>query len=171
MTKAQPAEYAPYYERYVSLVAEGDLAATLERQLADTLGLLRGLNEEQGNHRYAPDKWSVKQVVGHMIDTERIFAYRALCIGRNDKTALPGFEQDDYVAGAQFDSLPLAHLVDEFAAVRQSNLRLFRGFSDEAWLRSGVASGNPLSTRAAVSIIAGHELYHVAVLKQRYLNR
>jgi hypothetical protein len=169
MTKPDTTEYAPYYGKYVSLVPDGDIVATLEKQIGGTLQLLRGLSEEQGNHRYEPGKWSIKEMLGHLIDTERIFAYRALCIGRNDKTPLPGFEQDDYVANATFDAARLSDLADEFAMVRNANVRMLRGFSDEAWLRSGTASGNGLSARAAACIIAGHELYHLDILKTRYL--
>ena len=169
MTKPETTEYAPYYGKYISLVADGDIVTTLENQIDATLQVLRGLGEEKGNHRYAPGKWSVKEMIGHLIDTERIFAYRALCFARNDKTPLPGFEQDDYVANADFDSARLADLADEFAAVRKANVSLFRRLSDEAWLRSGTASGNGLSARAAAHIIAGHELYHLDILKTRYL--
>ncbi len=169
MTKPETTEYAPYYGKYISLVADGDIVKTLENQIDATLQVLRGLSEEKGNHCYAPGKWSVKEVIGHLIDTERIFAYRALRIARNDKTPLPGFEQDDFVANADFDSARVADLADEFAAVRKANLSLFRRLSDEAWLRSGTASENGLSARAAAYIIAGHELYHLDILKTRYL--
>ncbi|MGH9842068.1 MAG: DinB family protein [Blastocatellia bacterium] len=169
MTRPETTEYAPYYEKYIALVADGDIVKTLETQIDATLEVLRSLSEEKGNHRYAPDKWSIKQLVGHLSDTERIFAYRALRIARNDKTPLPGFEQDDFVANADFDSARLAGLADEFAAVRNANIHLLRGFSSEAWLRSGIASENGLSARAAAYIIAGHELYHLDILKTRYL--
>jgi|SRR5262245_18611180 len=169
MTKPETTEYAPYFARYISLVPEGDLLATLENQNEATLKLLRSLSEEKGGYRYAPGKWSIKELVGHLIDTERVFAYRALCFARDDKTPLPGMEQDDFVRGADFDSIRLADLADEFAAVRRSNLYLFRHFNREAWLRRGTASGNEMSARAAAFIIAGHELYHLDVLKTRYL--
>ena len=169
MTKPETTEYATYFGRYISLVPDGNIVATLEQQNKATLELLGGLSEEQGIYRYAPGKWSIKEMVGHLIDTERVFAYRALCFARNDKTPLASFEQDDFVAGADFDSLRLADLADEFAIVRQSNVYLFRHLSDEAWSRRGSASGNEMSTRAAAFIIAGHELYHLDVLKTRYL--
>ena len=169
--KAKPAtdEYAPYYSKYTSLVPDGDVVTTLEQQLAATLVLLRGLPEEQGNHRYAPEKWSVKELVGHVIDTERIFAYRALRIARGDQTPLPGFEQDGYITNGNFDLRQLADLSSEFETVRQSTLFLLRHLSDEAWLRRGVASENEVTVRALAHIMAGHELHHLEILRSRYL--
>jgi hypothetical protein len=168
---AKPAkdEYAPYYEKYTSLVLEGDVLATLDQQLAATLALLRSLPEQQGNHRYAPEKWSIKELVGHVIDTERIFAYRALRIARGDQTPLPGFEQDGYITNGNFDSRQLADLAAEFETVRQSTLFLLRHLSDEAWVRRGVASENEVTVRALAHIIAGHELHHLEILRSRYL--
>lgn len=169
--KAKPGadEYASYYEKYTSLVPDADILSVLSEQIEATLALLRKLPEEKGNYRYAPDKWSIKELVGHLIDSERIFAYRALRIARNDKTPLPGFEQDDYIANANFDSCSLADLSAEFELVRRSNLAMFKQLSDEAWLRRGTASENEVSVRALAHIIAGHELHHLNVLRSRYL--
>lgn len=169
--KAKPGadEYASDYEKYTSLVPDADILSVLSEQIEATLALLRKLPEEQGNYRYAPDKWSIKELVGHLIDSERIFAYRALRIARNDKTPLPGFEQDDYIANANFDSCSLADLSAEFELVRRSNLAMFKQLSDEAWLRRGTASENEVSVRALAHIIAGHELHHLNVLRSRYL--
>lgn len=168
---ARPAigEFAPYYGKYIALVAGNDILAALGQQLDATLVVLRGVTEERGNRRYEPGKWSIKEVLGHLIDAERIFAYRALRIARNDKTPLPGFEQDDYVASANFDASALADLTAEFKLVRRSNLAMFGQFSDEAWLRHGTASENPVSVRALAYIIAGHELHHLNLLQSRYL--
>ncbi len=168
---ARPAsdEYAPYYEKYVSLVPDADLVETLERQGAETLALLRGLTEEQGAHRYAPDKWSVKQLVGHVSDGERLFAYRALAIGRGDRAPLPGMDQDVWMAGVDFDARTLASLADEFAAVRAATLHLLRHLSPEAWSRRGTASENEVTVRALAYIIAGHEAHHLRILRERYL--
>ena len=163
-------EYAPYYEKYVSLVPDADLVETLERQGAETVALLRGLSEERGAHRYAPGKWSVKQVVGHIIDGERLFSYRALSIARGDRAPLPGMEQDEWMAGADFDARTLRDLVEEFEAVRASTLHLFRHLTPEAWARRGVASDNEVTARALAYIIAGHEAHHVRVLRERYLS-
>jgi hypothetical protein len=162
-------EYAPYYEKYVSLVPAGDVVETLERQGAETLALLRGLSEEQAASRYEPGKWSVKEVVGHIIDGERIFAYRALRFARGDRTPLPGFEQDDYVSGGDFDARTLSDLTDEFGHVRRATLALLRPLGEAEWRRTGTASDNEVSVRALAHIIAGHELHHLNVLRARYL--
>ncbi len=162
-------EYAPYYEKYISLVPDEDLVETLERQGAETVALLRGLSEEQGAHRYGPGKWSVRQLVGHVCDGERIFSYRALAFARGDFQALPGMEQDEWMAGSDFDARTLSSLTDEFEAVRAATLHLFRHLSPEAWARRGTASDNEVSVRALAYIIAGHEAHHVGVLRERYL--
>jgi hypothetical protein len=167
--RPEASEYAPYYERYVSLVPNADLVETLERQGAETLALLRGLTEEQGAHRYEPGKWSVKQLVGHLSDGERIFSYRALAFARGDAQALPGMEQDEWMAGVDFDARTLSSLIEEFEAVRAATLHLLRHLSPEAWARRGTASGNEVSVRALAYIIAGHEAHHVRVLRERYL--
>jgi hypothetical protein len=162
-------EYAPYYGRYVSLVPEGDILSLLSRQLDETLSILSGVTESQAGHRYAPDKWSVRELVGHLIDTERILAYRALRFARNDKTALPGFEQDGYISNASFDKCPIGELASEFEHVRRSTLFLFKHLDEEAWERRGTASDNEVSVRALAYIIAGHELHHMQILRTRYL--
>ena len=162
-------EYASYYEKYVSLVPDEDLVSTLERQGAETLALLRGLSEEQGAHRYEPGKWSIKQLVGHISDGERLFSYRALAIGRGDSQPLPGMEQEEYMAGVDFDARTLSDLADEFEAVRSATLHLFRHLSPEAWARRGTASDNEVTVRALAYVIAGHEAHHVRVLRERYL--
>jgi uncharacterized damage-inducible protein DinB len=168
---ARPAqdEYAPYYEKYVSLVPDGNIVATLERQAADTLALLRGVPEEKASSRYEPGKWSVKEVIGHVIDSERIFSYRALRFARNDQTPLPGYEQDDYARAANYDARTIADLADDFERVRAATVSLLRSLDAEAWTRRGTASDNPVSVRALAHIIAGHELHHVGILRERYL--
>ncbi len=153
-------EYAPYYERYVSLVPDADLVETLERQGAETLALLRGLTEEQGAHRYEPGKWSVKQLVGHVNDGERIFAYRALAIARGDTQPLPGFDENAFVAAGNADRRPMRELLAEFAAVRAATAALFRGFDEAALSRRGVANNREYSVRSIAYIIAGHERHH-----------
>ena len=161
-------EYAPYYGRYVSRVPEGDVLELLATQIGDTRALIRSIPESRGDHRYAPGKWSIKEVIGHVTDSERIFCYRALRIGRGDATPLPGYEQDDYIAPGGFDRRTLADLSEELAAVRQATLLLFRHFDAAALACRGTASGNPVSTRAIAYIIAGHERHHVEILKTRY---
>jgi hypothetical protein len=162
-------EHAPYYAKYVSLVADDDILTSLQQQLDETLALLANISEEQANYRYAPDKWSIKELVGHLIDAERIFGYRALRFARNDKAPLQGFEQDDYVRVASFDDYTLSDLASEFAHVRRSNLSLFKHLSKEAWERRGVASDNEVSVRALAFIIVGHVQHHMNILRNRYL--
>jgi len=169
ITRPDSSEYASDYERYVSLVPEGDIVTTMSRQLDSTVALLGGLDEAQANKRYAPDKWSVKELVGHMIDSERIFAYRALRFARNDQTPLSGFEQDDYVRDAAFDGRTLADMTSEFEHVRRANISLFQSLSPDAFSRRGPANELEVSVRALAYIIAGHETHHMEVLKTRYL--
>lgn len=169
IAKPDETEYLPYYGRYISLVPDGDILALLSKQLEATAALLRSIPESQANFRYGADKWSVKEVVGHMIDTERIFAYRALRFARNDKTPLPGYEQDDYVRSASFDDYPLSDLGAELESVRRSSLFLFKHLDRESWLRRGVANDGEVSVRALAYIIAGHELHHRDILRTRYL--
>jgi hypothetical protein len=167
--KPQANEYAPYYEKYVSLVPEGDVVETLARQSEETLALLRGIGEGRAGHRYEPGKWSIKQVVGHVIDTERIFSYRALAIARGERQPLPGMDQDEYMAGANFDEMTLAGLLEQFEHLRRANVLMLRGLSEEAWTRRGTASDNEVTVRAIAYIIAGHEAHHVKILRERYL--
>jgi len=161
-------EYAPFYETYVSLVKSDDILTTLETQRLQTAQLFAARTERDGNFRYAPDKWTVKEVVGHLSDSERIFAYRALRIARGDRTPLSGFEQDDYVRAAHFGNRTLADLAEEFALVRASTVSLFKSLDQEAWERRGSANKNEVTVRALAFIIAGHELHHRGILDERY---
>ena len=167
-TKPAPDEYAPYAEQYVSLITGTDILDTLETQLKQTRTLFSGRSERDGEFRYAPDKWTVKEVVGHIADCERIFSYRALRIARGDQTPLAGFEQEDYVRRAAFNKRQLADLVEEFADVRLATLSLFCSLDAEAWLRRGVANNGPVTVRALAFITAGHELHHRRILEERY---
>jgi hypothetical protein len=167
--KPAKSEFLPYYERYIELVASGDVIATLSRQMAETQALLRGLPASVATYRYAPDKWSVNELIGHLIDSERIFAARALRFARNDPTALPGFEQDDYVRNSSFDSYPLSELASELRSVRESTVFLFKHLQEDAWMRRGSANGAEVSVRALAYIIAGHELHHREIMRARYL--
>jgi transposase len=169
LNRPDATEYAPYYGKYISLVSDSDILALLSRQLDETLTLLGSISESQANYRYAPEKWSIKELLGHLIDTERIFAYRALRFARNDKTPLQGFDQDDYIRGASFDDCAISDLASEFAHVRRSSLSLFKHLSEEAWKRRGAANDSEVSVRALAYIIAGHELHHVEILRGRYL--
>jgi hypothetical protein len=161
------AEYAPYYERYVSLATEGDAVTALQAQLDEMLALLRGLPEATANTRHAPYTWSVKQVVGHLTDADREFGHRAFRFSRNDPTPLPGFDEKPYVETADFDRTPFADLLAEFEHVRRANLALFRRLPAAAWSRSGVASGNPVTVRALAYIILGHTRHHLNILRKR----
>jgi hypothetical protein len=163
-------EYAPYYGRYIGLLPPGDVLETLERQGHQTVALIRGLTEEEAGYAYAEGKWSIKQVIGHTIDTERIFAYRGLCFARGDATPLPGFEQDDYVSGGHFNPRPCESLAAEFEHLRLSNLILFRSWDENVQSRVGTASGFRMTARAIPFILAGHELHHLNVLRDRYLH-
>ena len=163
------AEYGAFYAGYVARVPAGDVLRTLETQLAETVAVVESFGEARAGHRYAPGKWSVKEVVGHLADTERVFAYRAMRIARGDATPLPGFDENLFVAHAGFDRRPLADLLADLRLVRQNSVALFRGLDDEALARRGTASDKPLTPRAAAYITAGHERHHLAVLRERYL--
>lgn len=171
IAKPDETEYLPYYGRYISLVPEGDILAVLDKQLETTLALLASIPETQAGYRYEPDKWSIRELVGHVIDAERIFAYRALRFARNDRTPVPGFEQDDYVRHGSFEAYPLGELAAEFESVRRSTIFLFKHLSEEAWLRRGVANESEMSVRALAYSIAGHELHHGEILRSRYLRQ
>jgi uncharacterized damage-inducible protein DinB len=162
-------EYFHYYGKYVALVEGADILASLEKQIAETQTILETISEEKAAFRYAEDKWSIKELVGHIIDSERIFAYRALRIARGDETPIEGFEQDDYVKNGNFDDCRLENLAAEFAIVRQSTRLLLKNLTAEAWTRRGTASDKPVSVRALAYIIAGHEIHHINILKERYL--
>jgi uncharacterized damage-inducible protein DinB len=162
-------EHLPYYGKYVDRVPDGDLLRTLRDQLDETLALVRGVDESQGGHRYAPGKWSIRDVLSHVIDAERIFAYRALRIARGDQTPLESFDENAYAEAADADARTLADLAEELEHVRRANLSLFASLGDEALARRGTASGGVVSVRALAWIIAGHERHHVALLRERYL--
>jgi len=162
-------EYAPYYGKYISLVPGNDIFGVLEGELSDFAKFLRGFSEQDAEFRYEPAKWSIKEVLGHVIDAERIFAYRALRIARHDKTPIEGFEQDDYIRYAPFARCRFADLIEEFTSVRRANLALFRSLDEDAWAQSGTASSNGVSVRALAYIIAGHVLHHRNILEQKYM--
>lgn len=168
VTRPTPDEYSPYYGKYIDRVPDGDLFETLESQLQRTVELLDSFGETGAALRYAPGKWSVKEVVGHVTDAERIFTYRALCAARGEPGALPGFDENAYVAGAHFDTRTLNSLLGELTAVRRSTLALFRNLGDDALVSRVVANGVPVTPRALAWILAGHELHHASLLRERY---
>lgn len=167
--RPQPGEYASYYEKYISLISATDIVTALEGQRLAMTQLLGARSEREGNFRYAPGKWTLKEVIGHVSDAERIFAYRAMRIARADQTPIEGFEQDDYVKNGGFSERTLADLSEEFAHVRNASLALFRSLPDAAWTRRGVANKNEVTVRALAYIIAGHEVHHRRVLEENYL--
>jgi len=164
-----PSEYAPYYETYVAKVPRGDIIELLARGVEETMRLLGSLDEGKALSRYAEGKWSIKEIAGHLCDTERVYVYRALRFARNDATALPGFEQDDYVAHGSFDTRPLGRIPGEFRAVRAPSNDLLERLAPGAFARRGTANGFEFTVRAIPFILAGHELHHVGVIKERYL--
>ena len=167
-TRPADGEFAEYYGRYVGLVPDGDIAGTLARQFDVTRSLLDPVPPDREEYRYAEGKWSVREVVGHLVDTERVFALRALWVARAADGEQPGMEQDDWAATANAAARPLPDLVEEWAALRRSNVLMFRGFAAPAWLRRGRASGVEFTARALAWIVAGHELHHRAGLRRDY---
>jgi uncharacterized protein (TIGR03083 family) len=163
-----PDEIPSHYVGYIERVPETDPVAVLATQIDATAALLRGVSDADALKRYAPGKWSVKEIVGHLADTERIMAYRALRIARGDETPLPGFDENAYVPPAKFDARPLADLISDLRTVRTGTLTLFRTFDADAWRRRGTASGKPVSVRALGYMIPGHERHHMEILKTRY---
>ena len=168
MTRPDASEHAPYYGKYIALVPETDVIGAMESQLSATLGHLRALPSGSGKKRYAPGKWSVCEVVGHMIDTERVFSQRALFFARSAPGALPGMEQDDWNKASAYDAADLGELIAEFEHTRKSNMLMFTHLSPEAWSRRGVGSGVEFTVRALAYIIVGHERHHIEILRTRY---
>lgn len=163
-----PEEYASYYGKYVGLVPETDIVATLERQVEQVRALTRGVAADRETWRYGPDKWSVRQVIGHLIDGERVFGYRAFCFSRQESHPLPSFDENAYIANADYDRIPLQDLVEEFATVRAANLMVLRRLDETGWGMTGTASQNPISVRALAYVMVGHVRHHVAILESRY---
>jgi hypothetical protein len=168
MNRPGATEYAEYYGNYVSKVPGTDVLGILEAQRVQMLHLLGARSEREGNFRYAPGKWTVKECLGHITDTERIFAYRALRIARGDKTALPGFEQDDFVKNGGFAERSLVDLAEEFGFVRTASVALFRSFPATVWDNRGIASNKEVTVRALAFITAGHQIHHRQILEERY---
>jgi uncharacterized damage-inducible protein DinB len=165
----QPYEYGAYFNTYISKVETGDILQTLADARVSTLEFFKNLPKEKWNYRYAPGKWSIKEILQHLIDCERVFAYRALRIARNDKTALPGFDENLFADHCHANDRTPASLLAEYKAVRTATLHLFKSFKEEDYDRLGTMSNNPASPLAIAYIIAGHERHHVGVIKERYL--
>jgi len=168
MSRPEAAEYAPFYAGYVARVTEDDILGVLAAQKDEIGALARSLPATKQSYRYAEGKWSVGEVLSHLIDGERVFGYRAFCFSRGEQAALPSFDENEYVSASRAGSVPLVALADEFAAVRDSNLAFLRRLVADTWTRTGTASGKPISVRALAWIMAGHPRHHLAVLRERY---
>jgi hypothetical protein len=169
MNRPETSEYDPYYERYISLVADSDIIGVLGAQPTRLQDIFTAMPEENGEFRYAEGKWSIKELLGHVIDGERMFAYRTFRISRGDETPIEGFEQDGYIENAHSNDRSFADLLDEFSLLRRANMIFFKNLTDDAWLRVGTANKVQISVRALVYIMAGHIEHHLEILKDRYL--
>ena len=168
MNRPAETEYAPFYAGYVSLVPESDVLAVLEEQKRVFRRLAAGVPKDRERHRYAEGKWSIREVAGHLVDAERVFGYRAFSFSRGEKSPLPSFDENEYVAASGYDEVPLDELVAELVGVRDANLAVLRRLADAEWARVGTASGKPVSVRALGFIMAGHPRHHLAILRERY---
>ncbi|MGD0484727.1 MAG: DinB family protein [Gemmatimonadales bacterium] len=168
LPRPKAGDHAPYYDRYISLVPEEQVLPVLAAQGEELRRALAGVKESEAGFRYAEGKWSIREVVGHLADTERVFAFRALSFARAEKAALPAFDENEYVRQASFDATPLTALVEEFRAAREASLYLFRHLTAEAWLRGGVANAKPIVVRSLAYIMAGHVRHHLGTLRERY---
>lgn len=168
MSRPAATEYAPFYAGYVGLVPETDVVAALEEQKEELRRLARVVPEDLERHRYAEGKWSIREVVGHLVDGERVFGYRAFAFSRGERAPLPAFDENEYVAASPYDGVPLAELVGELVFVREANLAMLRRLHEAGWARVGTASGKPISVRALAFIMAGHPRHHLRILRERY---
>lgn len=165
----QEGEYVAFYKGYIAAVAEKDIMALYETQIAEVRELFGQLGEEKSRLAYAPGKWTAKELLGHITDTDRIFGYRALCIARGEKGPLPGFDQDEYLAAAAFNDLPLEQLIRDFELSRTAVTSMVRSFDPKLYTQVGNANGNPISLRAILTMIPGHAYHHLRILQERYL--
>jgi hypothetical protein len=170
MIAGRPAdtEYAPFYAGYVSLVPEDDVVSALREQMAEITAVARGIPPDRETFRYAPEKWSVRELFGHMVDAERVFGYRLFCISRGEVQPLPGFDEKTYIARAGYDGRPLPDIVEELVLVRDANLSIVERLDERMVHRSGVANGVPITVRALLFVLTGHVRHHLNVLKERY---
>ena len=167
--RPEPNEAAPYYSNYIDLVFGDDITGVIKSQLEETLSFLAGVSEEQSLHRYAPDKWSIRDLLSHVNDTERVFLFRALWFARGFRDPLPSFDQNIGVEGAAANEVSWARHLEEFRSIRLSTLSFFRNLPPDGWMRSGIASDNPFTVRALAYIIAGHLAHHTMIIQERYL--
>ena len=169
MNRPVESEYAPYYQSYIDQVSENDILPVMRAQMDELDVLLGKVEPQQETYRYAEGKWSIREIVGHLIDGERVFGYRVFCIARGEQQNLPGFDQDEYMLTAPYDRIELEDLLSELRLIRLGNIAMLRTLDEESWSRSGVANGNAVSVRALVFIMAGHVRHHMNVLRERYL--
>jgi uncharacterized damage-inducible protein DinB len=169
MTRPQTSETAPYYFRYIDLVFDDEIVPAIESQMPETLQFLEGISEEKSLHRYAPEKWTIREVLNHVNDCERVFLGRAFWFARGFQEPLPSYDQEVAVRGAQANDTSWRDLVDEFRTVRSATISFFKNLPDEAWSRTGIASDNPFTVRSLAYIIAGHVVHHRRVLQEKYL--
>ncbi|HDR7719257.1 DinB family protein [Bacillus albus] len=167
--RPKSSEYNPYYATYINLISDGNIIHILEQQIQDTNCLLKEISDSEGLFRYAPSKWSIKEVIGHIADTERITAYRLLSIARGETAELPGYNDDMYVLKADFNKQSMQDLLENLMIVRQSTVHLLKSLDKDAWLQRGNANKSAVTVRALAYIIAGHELHHLQIIKERYL--
>jgi len=170
MNRPLQTEYAPYYESYISQVSESDIMPVLRSQMDELDVLLGRVEPAQETHRYAEGKWSVREIIGHLIDAERVFGHRAFCIARGEQQNLPGFDQNDYMTTAPYDRVDLEDLLSELRLIRLGNIAMLRTLDEEAWSRTGNANGNQVTVRALAFIMAGHVRHHMNVLREKYLS-
>jgi uncharacterized damage-inducible protein DinB len=168
MQRPAPTEHIPYYEKYIALVPEGDFLKVFEDQMKEVRAFVESVPEEKERYRYAPGKWSLREAMGHVLDTERIFAYRACCIARGETQVLTGYDQDTYAAHSEADGRSLRDLLEELEHQRRGNVLLLRGMSEETSKRMGSANNDPVSVRALAYIMAGHVTHHLQVFRERY---
>ena len=167
----QPDEYFAYYARYIALVPPGDLATVMRAQIDEVRTLLANVTPQQAEFAYAPGKWTLKEVLGHCADTERVFGFRALHISRGDPSPLPSFDQDKWTPEGRFNALPFAQVLDQWVTARRANLSALEGTPSEMQERRGIVSGNPASVRALYHILPGHVAYHIGLIKRDYLSQ
>ncbi|MEF3302410.1 DinB family protein [Paenibacillus sp. GYB003] len=168
LRKPGPAEYAGHFGEYIGQVPDGSLTDILNEQADRVRRLFGSVREEDGGYRYAPDKWSVKEVLGHIVDTETVMSYRMMRVARGDRTPLPGFDENDFVRGGEFGRLTIAALLEQFDAVRRATVLLVGSLPEKAWAREGTVSGHAITARALAYVIAGHERHHTRLLEERY---
>ncbi len=169
MNLPKPDEYAEFYSGYMKNIPHDNIIKLLEEGRDNLQSLIKSISEEKGNYAYDQGKWSIKEVLGHMADVERVMAYRAMCIARGEQKSLPAFEQDDYVNAADFNKRSLSSLSEELLSLRNADITLFKSFDDETMMKKGIANNYTNTVRAFMFIIAGHELHHIKILKERYL--